>query len=160
MRKLSIIIILAFMLSFCLTPLIHADDSQPTDDKFIYVIDGMHLITISPDIVSSSHSLVLVHNYISLSLTYTYENGTVIKKQKIVTNVIQLKIYDDTHLVLTDTENNVVMDIHIHAMNIENFFKYVFPLQYQQLAVSVILAFISSAILIVAFYIKHETKII
>jgi ribosomal protein L31 len=162
MKRFIITIILALTLFLSILPITIADDTITNADtsNFLYIIDGTHLLSISPDVVTNSKNIFILHDYTSLKIDYRYENGSIIQMSTVKKTVIKLDIYDNTHLILTDSENNVILDMHIHAMTIENFFKYVFPLQYQQLALSVVLAFISAIILIYAFYIKKETKIL
>lgn len=151
------LIALVFMLFVFISPIINADDS---DIKFTYIIDGTHLIMPSTDTVINGQKLLIVHNHIILTMKYEYENGTIIKAQKVTTDVIQLQVYDKSHLVLTDSDNNVVMDIHIHTMSVENFFKYVIPISVSQLIIPTLLAFVCAILLVSAFFINKETKLL
>ena len=160
MRKFLVTIILALMLFICILPVISADNTPNTDTKLFYIIDGNHLISVSPDIVVSSQNLIIFHNYLLLTMDYTYENGTTIQRQRVTNSVIQIKVYDNAHLTLTDTQNNVILDTHLHTMSLENFFRYVVPISYSQLIIPIFLAFLSSLILVVAFFINKEIKIL
>lgn len=162
MRGFIITIVLAVMLfSFILPCALANDTPNPLlDTKFIYIIDGTHLSIPSNDMVISDSNLIIVHNYLILNMEYTYENGTVISTKKVISNMIQLSVYDKSHLVLTDSQNTVVLDVHLHTMSIENFFKYVVPISYSQLIMPILYAFASALLLVCAFFINKITKII
>lgn len=131
-----------------------------TSDKFIYFIDGKNIIDISPDVVIGSDSVLLVHSHNILRITYTCGNQTYYDDKTIVKKVVILDVYDNAHLVITDINDNVIVDCVIHTLNIGNFFEYVFPLKYQQLAISVCLAFIVSILLVYALFVNRETRIL
>lgn len=162
MKRLLLTFILVLTLFTCLLPSIIAEDNtQNTEtEHFIYLIDGQRLVSVSPDIVISSKNIILVHNYNIININYTSENGTVLKDGISRQNVLQLSVYENSHIILTDSENNVILDMFLHSMSIGNFFKYVLPLQYQQLVLTVVFSFIGSILLILAFYINKETKVI
>lgn len=151
---LLFILVLTMFLSFI--PQVNAE----TPDKFIYFIDGKSILDISPDVVIGSDSFLVVHSYPLLRVTYTCGDEIYLDDKAIIKKVFQLNVYDNAHLVITDMDNNVIVDIHIHTMNIGNFFEYVFPLKYQQLAISVCLAFFVSILLVYAFFINRETRIL
>ncbi len=166
MRSFLITIILVLTLFSFILPCVIADDTPSIlDTKFIYIIDGTHLSIPSTDMVISSPNLIIVHNYLILNMEYTYENGTVISTKKITSNMIpsnmiQLSIYDKSHLVLTDSQGSIVLDVHLHTMSIENFFKYIVPISFSSLIIPILLAFISAILLVCAFFINKESKIL
>lgn len=136
-----------------------ADDTA-TEEHLLFVIDGNRLISVSPDMVFSSKKIVIVQDYMVVRINYTSANGTVLKSGTITGNMITLERYDGAHLILKDKENNIIMDITVHEMNVANFFTYVFPLQYQQIIITVLLSFIASVLVVVAFYINKETRLL
>jgi len=136
-----------------------AEDTN-TEDHFIFVIDNNRLTGISPDMVVSSKNIIIVQDYLVVDIDYVAANGTVIKTGTLTGSVIKLPRVDGAHLIIKDKQNNVILESTIHEMNIANFFTYIFPMQYQQLVMSVILAFIASIVIVVAFYINKETQII
>jgi len=147
-------LVLTIFLSFI--PQTHAESS----DKFIYFIDGKNIIDISPDVVIGSDSVLIVHSHTILHVTYTCGNKTYYNDKIIIKKVFELKIYDNAHLVITDMDGNIIVDTNIHTLNFGNFFEYVFPLKYQQLAISVCLAFIVSILLVYALFVNREIKIL
>jgi len=153
---ITTIIILPLLCSFAL-----ADDTTTAeDDHFIFVIDNNRLASISPDMVVSGKQLIIVQDYLIVDVEYTSANGTIIKSGSVSGNVVKLPRVDGAHLIIRDRQNNVIMETTIHDMNIGNFFTYVFPMQYQQLVLSVIFAFVGSIIIVVAFYVNKETRIL
>jgi len=154
--KAIFLFLLALAIFISFIPQTHAESS----DKFIYFIDGKNMIDISPDVVIGSDSVLIVHSYTILHITYTCGNKTYYDDKTMIKKLFQLDIYDNAHLVITDMDNNVIVDSHIHTLNIENFLEYVFPLKYQQLAISVCLAFVVSLLFVYAYFINREIKIL
>lgn len=139
-----------------LFPQSHAESS----DEFIYFLDGKNIIDISADVVIGSDSILILHSYNILTVNYVCGNQTYINNVKYIKKVFTLNIYDDAHLTIRDVDDNIIIDCYIHTLNVGNFFEYVFPLQYQQLAITVCLAFIVSIFIVYAFFINRETRIL
>lgn len=146
-------LILTMFLSF--TPQTQAK----TPDSFIYFIDGKSILDISPDMVIGSDTIMVVHSYAMIHVTYTCGNKTYYDDKMFIKKVFELTVYDDAHLVIRDMDNNIVVDSHIHTLSIGNYFEYIFPLKYQQLAISVCLAFIVSVLLVYACFVNKQRKI-
>ena len=146
-------LVLTMFLSF--TPQTQAT----TPESFIYFIDGKSILDISPDMVIGSDTIIVVHSYTMIQVSYTSGNKTYYDDKMFIKKVFELTVYDDAHLVIRDMDNNVIVDCHIHTLSIENYFEYIFPLKYQQLAISVCLSFIVSVLLVYACFVNKQRKI-
>jgi len=161
MKTIPIIFLFLIITVSALSSLAFADDTATEEDThFMFVIDNNRLTAISPDMVISSPQFIIVEDYLVVNVNYTSSNGTIIKSGAVTGNVIKLPKVDGAHLIIKDKQNNIVMETTIHEMNVANFFTYVFPMQYQQLVLTVIFAFIASIIIVVAFYVNKETRIL
>jgi len=147
-------LILTIFLSFI--PQTHGESS----DKFIYFLDGKNVIDISANVVIGSDSILVVHSYNILTVNYVKGNETYINNARYIKKVFTLNVYDNAHLTIRDMNDNVVVDCFIHTLSIGNFFEYVFPMQYQQLAITVCLAFIVSILLVYALFVNRESRIL
>lgn len=148
------LLVLTMFLSFI--PLTNAE----TSDKFVYFIDGKNILDITSDMVIGKTTFLVIHGYSLIKITYTTINQTIYDNKTFVKPVFNLDVYDNSHLIIMDNDNNIIVDVYIHTMNIGNFFQYVFPLKYQQLAITVLLAFLVSLLLIYAFFINKVTRIL
>lgn len=147
-------LILSMSLSFSL------QTQAKSPEAFIYFIDEKNILDVSSDMVIGSDTILVVHSYSMLHVTYTCGNETYFDDKIIIKKVFELTVYDDAHLVIRDMDNNVVVDCHIHTLSIENYFEYIFPLKYQQLAISVCLAFIVSILLVYVCFVNKQRKIL
>lgn len=161
MKKIPIIFLFVIIVLPVLSGFAIADDTAEAEDThFMFVIDNNRLTSISPDMVISSPQFIIVEDYLVVNVNYTALNGTIIKSGTVNGNVIKLSKVDGAHLIIKDKQNNIIMETTIHEMNVANFFTYVFPMQYQQLVLTVVFAFIASIIIVVAFYVNKETRIL
>jgi hypothetical protein len=129
--------------------------------KFIYMFDGKNIIGISQDIVISTSNFYILHNEGIIFVNYTSSNGTSILKNKpYQSGIISFPMYDESLFTVTDTEGNVLISARLHVLNVQNFFAYIFPMKYQQIAISILFAFLMSLLVVFVLYISREQWIL
>lgn len=141
-------------------PVLADDDNDYVSTKFIYMLDGKNIADFAPDMVIGSKNFFIIHNQGIIYVTYTTENRTIFNNKPYQNGIISFPMEDNSHLVIMNSNHETLVDSKLHVLNVENFFLYVFPLKYQQIAVSIILAFFVSLFAVYVLFVTREQRIL
>lgn len=128
------------------------------EESFIWIISNNKLIQIKDNIVLDNEFYIF-HNYDSISIKYYRENETYFQRNNQMGKMLKLTLHDGAILEVKH-DNEVILKTITHKATFTNVLKYNAGIKFQNISISILLAFISAILGNVAYYYNLERRII